>query len=331
MRPTASFLLAAALTAGLPTAFCQTTISDPGARQVCASVKDAEPPAGDRPSAAEEKTLADCASLNAYFGFGEPADPVKARKCAYAEIDRAAPAALGGNAILTMIYANGKGVPRNLDLALKFACAIGDAPGDAAGRVYQLERLKKSSWAGDNFSVCDHSSGRVMYEQCAILQERFDRVERDQKLSALASSWSVPEKKAFHSFLQQADRFITVQAGNGVNLEASFAVQEEIFLRNGVLSSLEQFERGELPRSSAGEFQKAEAAEKAAFLRTQSGDVARWGTITRESVRRSEEEWRRYRNAWVAFGREKYPAVTEQSWKTWLDQERLIMLNRFLR
>jgi hypothetical protein len=331
MRPTASFLLAAVLTAGFHPAFCQTTIADPGARQVCASVKDAEPPAADRPSAVEEKTLSDCASLEAYFGFGEPADPVKARKCAYVEIDRGSQTALGGNAILTMIYANGKGVPRNLDLALKFACVIGDAPGDAAGRVYQLARLKKSNWAGDNFSVCDHSSGRVMYEQCAILQERFDRVERDQKLAALASTWSAPEKKAFHAFLEEADRFIMAQANNGVNLEASFAVQEEIFLRNGLLASLEQFERGELPKFSAGELQKAERAEKAAFLSTQSGDVARWGTITRASVRRSEEEWLRYRDAWVAFGRQKYPAVTEQSWKTWLDQERLIMLNRFLR
>ena len=116
-----------------------------------------------------------------YYGFGQPADPVKARKCAYAEMDRDAKAPIGGKALLMMIYANGKGATRNFDAAIKLACSIGGSPGDDAGRVYQLDRLKKLNWAGNNFSVCDHSSGREMYEQCAILSERFDKVDRDQK------------------------------------------------------------------------------------------------------------------------------------------------------
>jgi hypothetical protein len=330
MRPSTVALLAVFLAVGFHTALFQTEISDPGAKQICASVKDVALPSADRPTPAEEKALASCASVDAYFGFGQPADPVKARKCAYAEIDRGARTALGGKAILMMVYANAKGVPRNYDIALHLACTIGDAPGDAAGRVYQLDRLKKANWIGDNFSVCDHSSGREMYEQCAILQERFDKVERDQKFNELISAWKASEKKAFHVLLQGANRFFKVQAAKGVNLEGTFEIQEEIFLRNNLLSALEGFERGELPKYSADEFNRAEAAENAAYLRTQSGAISRWGTVTRESVRVSEEEWRRYRSVWIAFGRQKYPSVTEQSWKTWLDQERVVMLNRFL-
>src|SRR4029077_970508 len=193
MRPSMTALLAIFLAAGFHTALSQTEISDPGAKQICASVKDVELPAADRPPPAEEEALAGCVSVDAYFGLGQPADPVKARKCAYAEIDRGTRTALGGRAILMMVYANAKGVPRNFDIALHMACTIGDAPGDAAGRVYQLDRLKKASWTGDNFSVCDHSSGREMYEQCAILQERFDKIERDQKFHELSSAWKAPE------------------------------------------------------------------------------------------------------------------------------------------
>ncbi|HEU4413746.1 MAG TPA: hypothetical protein VFT65_03100 [Candidatus Angelobacter sp.] len=331
MRPTISFALAALLAAGSYTTLAQTEITDPGAKQVCASVKDAEPPAADRPASEQEKALANCSSLDAYFGFDQPADPVKARHCAFAQVDRNDKTALGGRAILMMIYANGKGVPRNFDLALKFACTIGDAPGDAAGRVYQLDRLRKANWAGSNFSVCDHSSGREMYEQCAILEDRFDKPERERKLEALSEAWSPRQKKAFHTFLEEAERYFKVEAGNGVNLQASFAVQEETFLRNNMIASLQQFEGGELPKSSAEDFHQAEAAENAAYHRTQTGDVARWGTLTRESVRRSEEEWHHYVAAWIAFGRQKYPSVTEQAWKAWLDQERLVMFNRFLR
>jgi hypothetical protein len=329
MRPSIS-LLVILLLAGFHTAFAQSTISDPGALKMCASVKDVELPAADRPTPAEEKALAKCVSVDLYYGFGQPVDPVKARKCAYAEMDRDAKAPIGGKAILMMIYANGNGATRNFDVATKLACSLGGGPGDDAGRVYQLDRLKKQNWAGNSFSVCDHSSARELYEQCAILSERFDKVERDQKFNDLIAAWKPAEKKAFHTFMEEANRFYEVQAKNGVNLEGTFEIQEEIFFKNNLLSSLQAFERGELPNYTAEEFQKAEAAEQAAYQRTQTGDVAQWGTVTRQSVQKSEDEWRRYCSAWIAFGRQKYPGVSEQSWKAWLDTDRTVMLNRFL-
>ena len=329
MRPSIS-LLVIFLLAGFHTAFSQSTISDPGALKMCAAVKDVELPAADRPTPAEEKALAKCVSADLYFGFGQPADPVKARKCAYSEMDRDAKAPIGGKAILMMIYANGNGATRNFDVATKLACSLGGGPGDDAGRVYQLDRLKKQNWAGNSFSVCDHSSARELYEQCAILSERFDKVERDQKFNDLIAAWKPAEKKAFHTFMEEANKFYEVQAKNGVNLEGTFEIQEEIFFKNNLLSSLQAFERGELPNYTAEEFQKAEAAEQAAYQRTQNGDVAQWGTVTRQSVQKSEDEWRRYCSAWIAFGRQKYPGVSEQSWKAWLDTDRTVMLNRFL-
>jgi len=329
MRSSTS-LLALFLLAGFHTAFSQSTISDPGALKLCASVKDVELPAADHPTAAEERALAKCVSVDLYFGFGQPADPEKARKCAYAEMDRDSKVPIGGKAILMMIYANGKGAARNFDAAIKLACSIGGAPGDDAGRVYQLDRLKKQNWAGNNFSVCDHSSGREMYEQCAILSERFDKIERDQKFNDLIAGWKPAEKKAFHTFMEEANRFYEVQAKNCVNLEGTFEIQEEIFFKNNLLTTLEAFERGELPKYTAEEFQRAEAAESGAYQRTQTGSDEHWGTVTRQGVQKSENEWRRYRNAWIAFGREKYPGVSEQSWKAWLDNDRAVMLSRFL-
>ncbi|HEY5027881.1 MAG TPA: lysozyme inhibitor LprI family protein [Candidatus Angelobacter sp.] len=325
-----TFLPAFFLLTGFCAALAQSTIVDPGAKQMCAAVKDVELPVADRPTPAEERALASCASVDAYFGFGQPADPVKARKCAYAEIDRGSKATMSGKVILIMVYANGNGATRSFDAAMKLACSLGGAPGDDAGRVYQLDRLRKQNWTGNNFRVCDHSSGREMYEQCAILTERFDKIERDQKFNDLISAWKAPEKKAFHAFMAEVDRYVQIQANNGVNLEGTFEIQEEIFIRRNLLSALESFESGELPKYSAEEFQRAEAAESAAYQRTQVGDQTQWGTVTRAGVRKSQEEWLRYRDAWIAFGKSKYPGVTEQSWKAWLDIDRTVTLNRFL-
>ena len=68
--------------------------------------------------------------------------------------------------------------------------------------------------------------------------------------------------------MEEANRFYEVQAKNGVNLEGTFEMQEEIFFKNNLLSALEAFERGELPKYSAEEFQELEAEEQAAYLRT---------------------------------------------------------------
>jgi hypothetical protein len=310
-------------------AFSQTPITDPRAKQACASVEQVEPPAADRPTAAEEKALASCVSLDAYYGLGEPADPVKARKCAFAEMDRGTKSALSGKAILSMVYANGNGVERNYDVALKMACTIGDAPGDAAGRVYQLMRMKKENSAA-RFAICDHSSGRDLYEQCAILQARFDKIERDQKLEKFTASWSARDKKAFRAFWSEVERFAKVQASNGMDLEGTFEIQEEVFQLNHIIETLEQFESGALPQHSADESHAAQAAEADLYLKTQTGGVSQWGTLTREGVKQSEDEWHRYRTAWIAFGKQKYPAVTEDSWNAWLDQERVQALKRFM-
>jgi hypothetical protein len=119
-----------------------------------------------------------------------------------------------------------------------------------------------------------------------------------------------------------------VQASNGVDLEGTFEIQEEVFLINHVVDSLKEFENGELPKHSADEAHTAQAAEAAAFLKTQTGSASQWGTATRENVKKSEDEWQRYRSAWISFGKQKYPAVTSDSWNAWLDQERAQMLNK---
>ena len=130
--------------------------------------------------------------------------------------------------------------------------------------------------------------------------------------------------------MEEANRFFEVQTKSGVNLEGTFEIQEEIFFKNNLLSSLQAFDRGELPNYTAEELQRAEAAENAAYQLTQTGSDDHCGTVTRQSAQKSEDEWRRYRSAWISFGLQKYPGVSEQSWKAWLDTDRTVILNRFL-
>jgi hypothetical protein len=236
----------------------------------------------------------------------------------------------GGRAILMMVYANGKGAARNFDVALKLACEIGGAPVDIAGRVRRLAILKEEKWTGGNFSICDYSAGKNLYDQCALLQERFDKVERDKSLNVIVAKWSAANRRAFRILQVKAQEFFKVRVSMEIDLSGTPEVHETAFLERDLISTLERFERGELPKFSGSEFSKADTAMTAAYSLTQTGTASQWGTVKREGIKQAQQAWILYRDAWITFGRTKYPGVSAESWKTWLTQRRTEMLDRFL-
>ncbi|MHB0990431.1 MAG: hypothetical protein ACYC0M_04040 [Burkholderiales bacterium] len=96
-------------------------------------------PQDDLPDAADLAKLKQCQSAELYYGYTGQPDYVRARQCAYLERGTASGKIISGSSILTMIYANGQGVLRNLPLAIKFACEAGGAPAEIDGRIADLE------------------------------------------------------------------------------------------------------------------------------------------------------------------------------------------------
>jgi hypothetical protein len=54
------------------------------------------------------------------------------------------------------------------------------------------------------------------------------------------------------------------------------------------------------------------------------------GQITAQGVNKTEKAWQAYKNAWIAFGRKKYPRVQAVSWQTWFTEDRAVMLEKML-
>jgi hypothetical protein len=311
-------------------AFCQNAPLDPSTKALCEKVKDVAVPAGDVPTAEEVKNLTGCRSQDFYFGLGAEKDPVKARKCAFAEIKRGdSDLNIAGRAILTMIYANAQGVDRNMDLGIKFTCEVQGSPGDVAGNVHELVRYKEGNYHGTNFSFCDNSSGRQLYEQCAALDDRFEKIQREAKLAGLTSSWSAENKRAFSALRKAADAFFTDRVASEFDV-ATTQVQERAFLENDFIAKLEQLERGELPRFSAEDLHKSEDQLKLDLAKVQQGGSFSQGQITAQGINKTEKTWQVYKDAWIAFGKKKYPTVSEVSWNAWLTQDRIVMLEKIV-
>ncbi|HET6930643.1 MAG TPA: lysozyme inhibitor LprI family protein [Candidatus Acidoferrum sp.] len=328
-----TFVLAFALLA-LPSQICSQQTPGDG-HEECARLGPIEDPPADLPSPEEKQELANCSSYNLYFGFGAPPDLAKARKCAYLERDQGKKlpeTVFGGAGTLAMIYANGKGVGRNFGLALKFACEIDGAPAENSARIEHLQQLEKENWAGANFNLCDDATSGLMQGRCAKLQEDLHQVRRVKKLEGLTENWNPEERQAFTELQSAANAFFDSSSRNEVDLSgtgrAAFEIEAKAALKDGFLGALERFERGQLPKYRAADFVKADAQLNDLYKRIQSApnQPIDFTTVTPEGIKSAQTAWLRYREAWVEFGKLKYPIVLPESWRAWLTQERVKML-----
>jgi hypothetical protein len=286
-------------------------------------------PKGEGPNAKTAELGARCDSETLYYGFESPAQPAKARECAYGELGRRDPSQpFSGEAILTMVYANGRGAARNLDLALKFACEMDAAPAEMESRIAHLEKLKTGDASGSGFDICDDITSGYMGGFCTEKQDRFDRVQREKKLRAITAQWSPQEGRALELLRRAAKAFFAAHSSNEIDLSGSgragFEIEENARLENLFLADLERFERGDLPDSRA-DLPASDARLNSLYGRLMKA-TAQMGTVTADGIRQTERLWIAYRDAWKEFGRVKYPNTKAESWLAWATQQRIDQL-----
>lgn len=262
-----------------------------------------------------------CDAANFYYGFKQPVDFVKARQCAYGAHDYA---------VLTMIYANGQGVERNWDLAIHFACKAGFAADEIEGRVMHLVQLRDQHWQGKNFDICDDVTSGYMMGVCASYQATLAQTHRQRQLTELTQGWSEIDKKALQHLQNVANAFFTARSANEVDLSGTdrgaSQLEEEGALRDDLMSSLKNFANGHLPIYTVSQAVNADQQLNIVYKQIEGNKDFAVGTIDRSGVKRTQILWLNYRDAWIAFGKIKYPQVDADSWKTWLTDKRLKML-----
>jgi hypothetical protein len=304
------------------------------AQQACQRLQQVPIPPGDLPTAADDHRLADDSSESLYYGFDNAPQPEQARLRAYAERahgigwdSSAAGRPFAGPGILTMIYANGRGVPRNIDLALRFACEAGGAPAERESRLSHLEHLRTGRGVGA-FDLCDDATSGYMQGFCAAKEARFDDVRLVLGLSALTARWTPAERAAVQDLKAAAGKFIAVQSDKEVDQSgtgrAAFVIERRSELKDAFLASLRAFETSALPAFTAADFRRADAELNAVYAKALKAGKS--GTVTADGIRATERIWLGYREAWVRFGAVKYPATTANSWRAWLTRERVTML-----
>jgi uncharacterized protein YecT (DUF1311 family) len=297
----------------------------------CAALARLAIPAADMPDAAARTRLAGCESEGFYYADGGQPDYAQARLCAFAERDAGDDLMFGGSAVLMMIYANGDGVARNIELAKKFACAVEGSPAELDGRLEHLDAMAGSPGKRERFDLCDDITSGYMMGFCASRGADAAKVDRDRRVTALTASWSATERAAFAKVRAAADAYFEACVDGEVDMSGTgrgaMAVGAREGLEDALVSALDAFGKGQLPQGGAAEFAAADKqlnANYTAAMNYYKAQAAEGtaGSVKPEGIRGAERAWIRYRDAWVAFGAQKYPAVGADAWRAYFTRER---------
>jgi uncharacterized protein YecT (DUF1311 family) len=306
---------------GLASVFAQSPVV--GAEtwaQACSKAK-AQPlaePVLTGPLSADD--LPHCDSEALYYGIGAPADYAAALQCAWYQRAHPRPGVANMNygvGVLTMLYANGRGVQKNVAIATRFACEQEwAAPAEMEGRVWHLSGLKDGDASESPFDMCDDATSGLSGGFCQSIRQRLADGGRDRKLAAIAATFTLQQRSLFDSLRVAEEHFNDLRTGNEIDMtgsaRASFVLMDLGRLRDQFLVNLQRMQAGDLPQATATDVKDLDASMNELYQRIMAAPDAAFevGTVRKGGIRDTQRAWLSLRDAWIAFAKATYPGVS---------------------
>lgn len=302
---------------------------DAAIEALCESFASLSLPEADAPSPAERKSLARCDSEALYYGIAKRPDFERARKCAYLELERKSSAAFGGATLLMMLYANGRSVSTNFDLALKFACTRRTTAAERRLTIEPLWKARAGAGLSKVFDVCDYEGETVGRTECLTRDLRILGAKRDAR-----------KAKAVMGLQSRELTFLERVAHDFFELR----VHEELDRNNPFLSEFQLKERARLAEEYVDLLEKladrtfspsvTESADgrlnafhaRLLACKDLTGRAAKNAGFSRVGLAQSQRAWNKYRDAWLALVAKARPRSAVPAWNALLVEQRLQML-----
>jgi len=251
---------------------------------------------------------------------------------------RACAAAANDDDVMVMLYANGLGVPRNLDVATHYACRAGGAAMEVKYRIEHLQALKTQPSAR-RYDQCDDATSGYMLGFCAKYAGQRANKTGNAYFDRLRRQLPPPQVAAFDQLLAATDAFAKAR-GDEMDYQGTIAAARAIkavsiekeWLREHVLA----FEKGTFNLASPQQLPIADIELNRAYkavMATPSTDQDKPdaigdSTVTKADVRAAQRLWLKYRDAWVRFAALRYPAMPADGLSATLTQWRAAQLGK---
>lgn len=300
-------------------------------KAVCRRLGPPVIPASDRPSPADAAQLRDCDAEALYYGFGAAPDYVKARQCAVLHLQNEA--FFSGEAILMQIYANGRGVTRNLDLATAFACTIESAPAENDARVLHLQAMKTEA-APKPFDICDDITSGFAGGACAARDATLKDAVRDRQIANVATRFPAASQPSLTRLKAALDAFADAHSRGEVDLGGTardaFIVQAETLERDQFLQDLTRLAKGTWPKASSAQAVAEDTQLNTSYKNAMACVAGKnnLSTLKADDVRTAQRAWMAYRDAWVNFAAAAAPQVPRDAMLARLTKLRRLQLQK---
>lgn len=282
--------------------------------------------------------LPTCDAEKLYYGDGvHKADYAGALQCGWYQ--RAHPDPSVGNmfqgpGILTMLYANGQGVQRNFDLAIRLACENDwTAEAEQEMRIGHLEGMQNGTLRG-TFDLCDDITSGMNMGSCEAVSTMQHAGTRDTKIAEQFATLP-PSAQGLAPALRNAEKaFEETRANKEIDMSGTarsmYYEQEVDTLQAQFLINLQRFGKSDVPPATAQDLATLDAKLNTTYQSLMHAPASRWqdnGTVKPDGIRETERAWLRLVDAWVKFSHEAYPHLTETSLRAQLTRLRLHQLH----
>ncbi|MBQ5949866.1 lysozyme inhibitor LprI family protein [Massilia sp. ST3] len=250
---------------------------------------------------------------------------------------RACALARGDHAVLAMLYANGFGVERDLDVAMYHACSMEHvAKAEMEGRIAHLAAMQLES---EVFDQCDDITSGAMGTVCAGIRETQDDRVREARLDRMARSLPGAARARFGALRTAAERYVEASAGerdmHGTGAPG-FVLAHQGRLREQFMQAAMDAAGGRLPRATPAQVRQLDRElnrvyrEVMALPSKQDNWPDRIGdsTISRADIRTAERRWIAYRDAFTAFAAQLGKGADGNAARALLTRQRIAALRR---
>ncbi|RYF95122.1 MAG: hypothetical protein EON95_02690 [Caulobacteraceae bacterium] len=287
----------------------------PESQAICRSLKTATAPAGDRPTKAQAAALKDCDSVDLYYGLGGAPDRIKARRCAFVQLDSKPDDledGVSGAGVLAMIYANGDGVSRNLDFAIHMACLDAFSPFEIDSRVKALDARRRGEGLNEPYDYCDEASSGFAMGECSAIWSGQETVKRNARFAAAGRTWNPVQRKAFAKLSKAREAYVEARVDNEVDLSGTARTVSAMAARDQIrdfdIELLEALTKGAGPGADRLTLTRDDAALNDAFRRLMAD---RGAFPAKADIRRTQRLWLAYRDSWAGFMRLTWPTKAD--------------------
>jgi hypothetical protein len=289
---------------------------------ICRSVISRRVPAADRPRPQLTSSLSECRPLDLYYNRPERRDPVRARLCALSEVGRGQPEE--SRLVLMNLYANGEGVPRNLDLSIHLACGMNVVPAEMHARVMRLDRLRTQRWTGSDFDYVLDDRSSFPSAAGVHYYIRIDTERRNAELRRLTAAWPAAQLDAL--FRLERAKAAYAQAHARV---AIFQASPAEWIEYGPIENVEEAFLAQIHALSSGQVPdyspiQIEATRQRMESNYRVSQRPREDTpdLASADFDRVEQAWRAYRDAFIRLAQIRSPELSRNRLATWLGRTR---------